>query len=802
MPATVRPALPVIVLAVAALLLAALPAGGLVIVPPTLQVIFPPFGQGDAALYEGSCGDQMIIDAGAGSADWVADAVMWTRNDPHVEYVAPSHADADHLGDIVPLFTGDTGLTVGTYLDGFLSASDHDSVTFDRYWAHTRDPDLDADLQVIDIGDTVQLCPDDTEQTVTFEVVSVGYDGTAAGGLPVESSNDRGVCWHITTPGGFAMATCGDIGGADGPGRADVESAVAGQIGDVDVVKVNHHGSLFSSNATWIDTLAAELAIVTVGANDFGHPQPAVIDAYTASGAAILQTLHGDGHPQEGEPADGLIILTVNREGFWTATGGASRERIDADSVHGPGPVGQPGPDSDLVTVTDVVQHVRHSVEVSQSRFPTAGDATHAVVAGAYNLFHLGPQDPSDFADALAGTPLTDTGPLLLVNADPYDQQDVADELDRLFPDGGTVYVLGGAEAVSWQPPHPHREVRLAGATRVETAVAVAREVLSRNPDAARVGIARAGGPADAHSSVAFADSVTAGGWAAATGSPLLLTGSDRLHPAVVAFLTDHPAVQPVLLGGTAALSDDVQRQAGPDAIRVAGPTRDTTATAIADQLWSAPSGGWIVVDGYTFDAWTWGLVAAGRAADANVPILLTGRDTLPDSTAAAIRTSTGGIDLTGRLTDAEAQALHQQASAAVAGRTSSNPAAPPEPDSPAGPDGGSGAVTISTIVFNPDGDDIAPNAGEYVQLRNVGSGPADVAGWYITDLANHRLDIPAGVTIAPGGTLRIHTGPGTPTATAIYAGRSQAVWNNAGGDTATLHAADDAVVDTYSYTS
>ena len=126
----------------------------------------------------------------------------------------------------------------------------------------------------MDIGDTMTLCTGADQ--VTFTVVSAGTDGTAAGGVPVTEENDRGLCFHIEYHD-FDMVTCSDINGVNDGSRTDVESVVAPIIGDVEVVKVNHHGSSYSSNATYVNTLHPEVSVISVGKNSYGHPSPTVV---------------------------------------------------------------------------------------------------------------------------------------------------------------------------------------------------------------------------------------------------------------------------------------------------------------------------------------------------------------------------------------------------------------------------------------------------------------------------------------------------------------------------------------------
>ena len=83
---------------------------------------------------------------------------------------------------------------------------------------------------------------------------------------------------------------------ADGPGRAmllvgDVEAVAQREMGGVtaEVLKVPHHGS-GASDAEWLFNVGADLAVISVGANEFGHPRPWVIDVLEQSGAEVART--------------------------------------------------------------------------------------------------------------------------------------------------------------------------------------------------------------------------------------------------------------------------------------------------------------------------------------------------------------------------------------------------------------------------------------------------------------------------------------------------------------------------------
>ena len=150
-----------------------------------------------------------------------------------------------------------------------------------------------------------------------------------------------------------------------------------------------------------------------------------------------------------------------------------------------------------------------------------------------------------------------------------------------------------------------------------------------------QVAIARAFG-AEGNPTSAWADAVSAGGWAAATATPILLTTTDALHPAVQGWLDDRDVTRHVVLGGTAAVADAaVATLEGVE--RVAGPNRFASAVAIADDLWTSQVDGWLVTSGDHPSGWAHALAAAGLSADRQSPLLLVETSRLPAETDEAL---------------------------------------------------------------------------------------------------------------------------------------------------------------------
>jgi hypothetical protein len=252
------------------------------------------------------------------------------------------------------------------------------------------------------------------------------------------------------------------------------------------------------------------------------------------------------------------------------------------------------------------------------------------------------------FADVLGGASLAaDKGPILYTDG-PAGSGDgpglhtaTSGEVDRLLGGSGRVYLLGGTNAV---PKDVERELaaagysvrRLAGPSRVETSVLVAEETLRVHGSRDEVLIARAD---------QWPDAVTGGAYAAATSTPLLLTNSGSLHPAVAGFLQRHTPARRWALGGTAALANGVVSAA--KATRISGAERAATAVAIAERLWGrdqATKGDhYATAPSHGDDAWAFALAQAPWAAAHGAPQLLVGSSVPPAVTAYLQRLGYGG---------------------------------------------------------------------------------------------------------------------------------------------------------------
>lgn len=108
--------------------------------------------------------------------------------------------------------------------------------------------------------------------------------------------------------------------------------------------------------------------------------------------------------------------------------------------------------------------------------------------------------------------------------------------------------------------------------------------------------------------------------------------------------------------------------------------------------------------------------------------------------------------------------------------------------------------IVVDHVFPNPSGDDVQPETGEHVTLRNTTRKPIDVSGYHVRDQATNLLRIGEGYVLRPGSLLRVYVGPGTNTDDAYYNGLTTGFLNNTGGDTLSVYDARHKLLDSFSY--
>jgi beta-lactamase superfamily II metal-dependent hydrolase len=239
-------------------------------------------GQGDATLVVSPSGQTMLVDGGENE---MGSSVIIPFLEAHgiasLTYMVATHMESDHIGGLdevarsfMPAVAYDHGgmLETPTYRD-YVSAISPVRRTI-------------SPGQIIDLGGGV---------TVLCKCVNGAMDDGSS--LSVENENDRCV-GLLVKHGFFEFWVSGDLGGGE-LGQEDMESFVSSSIGEVDVLRVNHHGSDSSTNRVFLSDLQPGVAIISVGeSNLHGHPAQGVLDRLgnEESIRAIVQTTAGTGN--------------------------------------------------------------------------------------------------------------------------------------------------------------------------------------------------------------------------------------------------------------------------------------------------------------------------------------------------------------------------------------------------------------------------------------------------------------------------------------------------------------------------
>ena len=229
--------------------------------PPSVTVL--DVGQADAILVrQGSV--VALVDCGL---DERVVSALVRNNVHHIDVVFVTHWDEDHWGglpDVLDQFS------VGTIAVAANALEDAPAEVLNRPGVTYRQV---ARRDTIDIG--------------AFRARVMWPFDTVDG----EGNEDSLVLLLSYTQGGQSLRML-----LTGDAELDQEREFVQEVGDIDVLKLGHHGSKVSVDLDLLETLKPELSIASAGeGNRYGHPSDACIDAVKEAGGAFACTIeHGD----------------------------------------------------------------------------------------------------------------------------------------------------------------------------------------------------------------------------------------------------------------------------------------------------------------------------------------------------------------------------------------------------------------------------------------------------------------------------------------------------------------------------
>lgn len=273
-----------------------------------LEIVCFDVGMGDATLILSPSGQTMLIDGGpTRKGEEVILPFLRERDIQHLDYVCATHYHTDHVGGLDEL--AKAGISIGEVIDrGDIDAPNLQP--FRDYQSAMSGLRRDAAPgEWVDLGAGVRL-------------KCLSSNGALAGGAVIDlagtaqQENSASISWLLSY-GEFQMFVGGDLTGGS-TNAINVERPVGVVCGDVDVYRVNMHGSALSSTNGFLRQIQPEFAIISVSSpNGSNFPRAQTIQRLSTPDRTIPIWATSSGNGGYGfVDAGGPITLRTDGESY------------------------------------------------------------------------------------------------------------------------------------------------------------------------------------------------------------------------------------------------------------------------------------------------------------------------------------------------------------------------------------------------------------------------------------------------------------------------------------------------------
>jgi len=229
-----------------------------------LEIYFLDVGQGDSELVILPGGIQVLIDGGKGNRVVQELTSILPFFDRYLDLVILSHPETDHFLGLIDVLKN---YRVGAFIyNGRQGAADS--------WPVLIESLRDKKISAVTLAAGDRICYREN----CFNVLSPTADF-----LKSKETNDSSLVMELSAAGVRTLFT-GDIG-------EKIENFLTKNYTlKIDILKVGHHGSKFSTGQKFLASILPRLAFIEVGKNSYGHPTKEVLARLASIGAQIYRT--------------------------------------------------------------------------------------------------------------------------------------------------------------------------------------------------------------------------------------------------------------------------------------------------------------------------------------------------------------------------------------------------------------------------------------------------------------------------------------------------------------------------------
>ena len=228
-----------------------------------LNIYFLDVGQGDSSLAILPGGAKLLIDGGPDKSVLNELGKTLLPTDRYIDLVMLSHPELDHFTGLISVLER---YRVGAFIwNG--REKDNDS------WQELQAVLKSKNVPVIILGANDKIIYKESE----LEVISPNNE------FVEDSELNNTSLVTLLNSGGVKTLFTGDIG-------FEVESKlVSGYDLDIDILKVPHHGSKYSSSSVFLSETTPFLSVIQVGKNRYGHPTNNTLTRVAQTGSSIYR---------------------------------------------------------------------------------------------------------------------------------------------------------------------------------------------------------------------------------------------------------------------------------------------------------------------------------------------------------------------------------------------------------------------------------------------------------------------------------------------------------------------------------